>query len=77
MTEIRKTKVDKVIKILSLLIIIFSAILFSFIWQGERFTAQDWMILYQICEGKKFSDEDLLIIYWDKKTDFKNFLLNK
>ena len=79
MTEKTPTeKMSKLCKILVFLVLIMTATVFSFIWQGERFIAQDWMILYQICnDWKDFSDQDIMILYWDKETDFKKFLLNK
>jgi len=43
-----------------------------------RFTYQDWLILYEICNKKWWSKEKKIqMIYWETETDFKKFLLSK
>lgn len=68
---------DKTIRYVVYLLIILYWIVFSFIWQGSRFTSKDWMILYKVCSSEwRVSKEDILILYWQEQSDFKNFLLN-
>lgn len=69
---------DKTLRYTVYLLIVLYWIVFSFIWQWSRFTTKDWMILYKVClsEGE-ISREDLLILYWENQSDFKNFLIDK
>lgn len=49
---------------------------FTDIW--ERFTLQDGLILYEICNKKWWSKEKKIFeVYQDKETPFKEFLLAK
>ena len=44
----------------------------------KRFTYEDWLALYNSCSLKPWPKTKKLIeIYWDKQTDFKNYLLLK
>ena len=43
---------------------------------GTRFTFQDWVMLYNICQTKEWVDlKKIVETYWNKQTDFKNFIL--
>ena len=42
------------------------------------FTLEDWIILYDFCEKKPWPKLSTIVrVYWDKQTDFKNYLLEK
>ncbi len=47
-------------------------------WKWSRFTLEDWMILYDFCEQKPWPKLSQIVrVYWEKQTDFKNYLLEK
>ena len=44
----------------------------------NRFTYEDWIALYNSCDLRTWPKTKMIIdTYWDKQTDFKNFLLLK
>jgi len=46
--------------------------------KGKRFTYEDWVMLYNICNKKGGPKESLINrIYEDQKTDFRDFILGK
>ena len=44
--------------------------------QGKRFTYDDGVAIHTLCATGSFTTEEILTLYGDKDTDYKQFLLD-
>ena len=47
-------------------------------WKWARFTYEDGVALFNYCQLKAWPKTKMIVdTYWDKQTDFKNYLLKR
>ncbi len=56
---------------------VFLIVIEDFHDEWKRFTFKDGVMLYNICQKNEFKEDILKQVYWDKTTDFREFLLSK